>query len=206
MTAYSEFVTDVSLYIPMCPSPVIQQAVKEAAITFGQLSEAMFEVTEILTISGVAVYDIPVSEGVTPLRIQQLYTVDGKLEPTSVDLLLQDHASLGIGGRPAAYYQDRTDQVTLFPVPTAPELMTVKVVVKPKRNSTAISDHLAEAHWETIMSGAVSRLASMKNSEWFDPDMAAQHAAAFRAGVETARRLARNIDKNKRRSVKYGGY
>lgn len=206
MINYTAFTNEIALYVPMCPSPLIQQATKEAVISFATLSEAFVEKLEITLVPGQAVYDLTVSDGMIPIRIRDGHVANrGKLEPTSLAMLIAEY-NVERTGSPTAYYQEQPNQVKFYPSPLAEEIVTLYVVTKPSRVANGLRDDLAETHWETIMNGSISRLASMRNSDWFDPELAAQRGMAFNTGIELARRLALNIDKNKQRTVRYGGY
>jgi hypothetical protein len=202
---YSAFVAEVRLYVSKCPSPIIEQQVKEAVIALAQMSEAFKEKVTIEFTAGTEEYTLNVSEHMTPIRIQHAKIAGRPLQATSEDLLLQMGDYEQRTGRPDRYFQEQTNMVTFYPTPVSNESCKATVVVKPARGATALPDHLAEAHWETIINGAVGRLASMRNSEWYDPELAVQRTNAFAHGVREAKKLALNDDKSKSRSVRYGG-
>lgn len=206
MTAMTVMVSDVRLFIPNCPLPIILKELREAAISFATLSEALVERVDINLTAGQATYLLSVDAELVPYRVQRALLVDRPLEPTSEALLLQNGDYRERAGRPMSFFQITQNGITFFPTPSSDEVASVHVICKPSRASSTLRDDIAETHWETIVNGAIGRLASMAGSEWHNPDLAAQRLNAFAAGVREAKNLVLNDDKPKRRTVRYGGY
>lgn len=112
------------------------------------------------------------------------------------------------GNPPTHFFRDGTDEVRLYPVPSANEAGTVipRAVLTPSNDATTLPDVVLNDYYDAIVSGAVARLQRMPGKEWTQPKYSAAHEAAFQTAVMNA--SARATDGRQTgvaRKVRYGG-
>ena len=178
---YLELTNEILPQVGSVPPPSILRAVRNAAIQFAKE-------TQILSVTHV-------DQVVTDDQVTLVAADPSEEAPYLVN-------TVEYRGTPLAFTYDGPD-ITLLDSVSDNEVVTVEAVHVPSRASTSCDDRIMETHFETIVAGAVAKLLNMSTAPWFNPNMAAQAAIGFAAGVEKAIAHRRNDD---REGIKYMGY
>jgi hypothetical protein len=180
-TALSAFTPYVAPDVPGCPEPMIDDAVRTAAIEFCEKTRALRERVAFNTVADQD-YVVLAPTGGDVARLYKLMYGDRKLDPTT----RADFDEDGDTGEPREYYIEPPNTLRLYPVPDAIYAMVAHVAVTPDRDATTLDDTLYNNWRDEIAAGAKARLMLMKNQPWYDPDGAAIAQNAFQAAIDRA--------------------
>lgn len=194
---FLSIVTRLSPSVPGCPTPVVEQYVRDAAIEACEKTLAWrYEQPRIRLVPGAYdyEYDTPndaevhavltatVNENrLTPVTLEQMYdmypkwpnqAIDERAEPRYVTQLDPDHFSLA-------------------PVPDNSVTYDVRMIVclKPLRTATKMDKTVLDELENVIMHGALQHLLVLPDRTWSDRELATYHAKQF--VMKTAERRAR---------------
>lgn len=183
-------------HVPDCPRFIIVRALREAAIEMCEVSDIwQAEVEDLLTVDGVADYDLSPPTGANINHVLAILRTSGTsrfpLRKVTQEAILSSTSS----GPPQVYTLNDSDTITFSPVPDAASVETLKVLysLKPSNTATSIPDFVAKENEDALMYGATYRLLSMPQVSWTNPPVAAEHYRRWRSA------LGRVV-----RKVKYG--
>jgi hypothetical protein len=186
MAALADFSKHVLIEVPMCPQPVVNEAVLRACIEFCERTALFDEKTVVETEAGDDMYALAFNSGLVAHRVLYVKRGDSPLSRSSRDLADGAAGDLGATGAPTMYYLNASDMLVLAPVPDSVETLTVKAIVKPAQTATAVPDSLA-AHWMLgIAAGAKAFLFSQKGTAWYDPEASLTKASQFSQAIDKA--------------------
>lgn len=193
--AWSVFFPDLLVEVPYVSHPIVERALREAAIEFCRRSNAWVHVMDPIPLAaGQAVYDWDIPADSLVQRPLEVWAGGDKLDPISSAELSaiyggewQDETST-----PLYYLSEEVDggsrQVTLAPTPNAAILpgMTARLVLKPTRTATGIAEVVYEDYGRQIATGALARLLHMSGVQWANPKLGAKHEQDFDLAVARA--------------------
>ena len=207
-TAWDDYLPDVMLEAPGCPTPVAVNAVRSAAIELCQERNVWQETlalialvaanplvtiavpadSEVATILDVRFYPVGVTQG-TP--------VTGPVDEMTLNTLRpgwKDEADAGTVNSPQVCMSPTPLSLRIIPVPIANQAAAIAVTaaLRPTRASTEGPDLLYTDYLETITTGALAKLLAMNNKPWTDLVMAVDKRGLFRtkkaqAGIRVLR-------------------
>ncbi len=190
MAALTAFLKHVQPEVPVCPQPIVLEAILRASIEFCERTRLFDETVSVTTTAGDSEYTLSVTSGYTAHDILYVKkTSDDTYLGASKREVFDASNTYTDDGEPTAYYLTATGKLKLGPVPTASDLDTysVKLIIKPSTSATTVQDALAD-HWALVIAaGAKSFLYAQKNTAWYAPDEAAVKGAFFTAGVNRAK-------------------
>lgn len=174
----------VRLAVPGCPEPVINDAIIEVAIEFCRMTRAVNEAVSIVTVAGTATYAIATSAGTRAFRVERVERGAIPLERSN-RIVFDASTTLRAAGQPTHYYLN-DDSLTLGPIPSSVETLSVLVTVEPVFGSTTLPDVLVNDWRRVIAAGAKAMLLATPKASWQSPTDAATEYAAFMGGIEDA--------------------
>lgn len=183
-----------------CPSAAAEQALREAAFEFCDLTLCVQSVCRVAAVADEDAYPIDSKPQQIPIRLVEAFYGDSKL--TSVPIDEVDNASALTGnmdggdvesGTPvAAFVRTGLCEVGVYPPPNAPvdsKGFVFRVAYAPTRTATSLDDRLYDLWLAYITAGAVARLQEMPGQSFSaDPTFM---RARFLQGVSRARADAR---------------
>lgn len=121
-------------------------------------------------------------------EVEDVLAVVYKEQPLErTDLRLVPHERQGERGDPKAYWLQADRALRVFPTPDESGSLRVTAVLKPSRTATGVEDWIYETWADTLVSGAVARLASIPNKTWTDLGLAGMHRSMFEKAIVDAR-------------------
>lgn len=180
-TALSAFTPYIAPDVPGCPEPMIDDAVRRAAIEFCERSRALRERIAFNTVASQDYVTIAPTGG-DVAHLYKLMYGDETLKPTTREDFDED----GDTGQPLEYYIEPPNTLRLYPVPDAIYAMVAHVAVKPDRDATMLDDVLYNNWRDEIAAGAKGMLMKMGNQPWSNPGDAELALATFYTAIDRA--------------------
>lgn len=190
MAALSAFTPYVAPEVAGCPEPLIEDAVRRAAIEFCERSRALREAVAVNTVA-TQDYVTLAPTGGDVAHLYKLMYGDEELDKTT----RADYDEDGDSGQPQEYYIEPPNTLRLYPVPDAIYALVAHVAVKPDRDATTLDDVLYNNWRDEIAAGARAKLMLMSGQPWFKPNDAELANAVFQAAIDRAahRRATGNV-------------
>lgn len=171
------------VWVPMCPKPLAEQSLMDAAIDFCQRTEVVrYTIGPINVAASQGTYALPVPQGVRVRRIERAEFAGRTLVMT--DTTPND----GLTGTPTYLTSRDASTATLYPAPdtTTAQALTLHVSLEPLRTATEVPDELFADWVETIVAGALYRIASIPDQPFSNPVVAGEAAMRYQYGVSKA--------------------
>ena len=201
-TDWDDYLPDVLLEAPGCPTTIAIQAIRSAAIDLCQKTNVWQEDLDRLhLIAGDALCDIdvPADSEISTILDVQFYPsgqttgvpVAGPLDERALNSLRpgwKDEANTGtINSIDAcAYPSPLILRVIPKPVVSQSDAIAVTAALRPTRSSVSGPDLLYTDYVETICTGALAKLLAMGNKPWTDLTIAADKRNLFRTAKSRA--------------------
>jgi len=184
---FSTIVSRLAPSVPGCPTPIIEQYVRDAAIEACERTLAWrYEQPKLRLTPGV--YDYAYSAP-TDAEVHAFLTVTvngRKLAPVTIEHLHDiqpkwPEATTDERSEPRYITQLDADNFALAPVPDDAVKYDVKmiVVLKPLRTATKMDKSVLDELENVIMHGALQHLLVLPNKDWSDRELATYHAKQF---------------------------
>lgn len=193
MQALSAFLSRLSPLVPACPEPLAYQALVDSARDFCTQTEVIEEYLPAATLEdGTAQYELDMVAGVELVRVKRVW-LDGTQIPMLPAALRASQKNYDPGqssGTPRYACVVERDMATVVPTPDANAegmQLSVLAVTRPVLDARVVNDALLLDWGESIVHGAVSRLASNPNVPFSNLDQAMISGAKYMAGVSAAR-------------------
>lgn len=189
--ALDEFADSVAFQAYGCPRPVIQKAIRNAAIRVCEESRIwVLEDSAEVGADGILDFSYPLGNA-EMMEIERLL-VDGQpLTPASAIDLDQDFPEWRFGNVPAGLpkFYASLDDDTLRLVPCQPCTANYVLRLKPSEKANDLPDFLYRRHKQTIQHGALAEILMQRGQEWFMPELAAVHENQFNIKLGRTQRL-----------------
>lgn len=198
MTNYESFFPYILPEVPGAPEPVIVLAIRNAAIEFCERSLILTRDHDPITlVPKVVDYDLepPIKETLI-IKIQRAFVEGSKIDPLAPDQI-RDPAIYNRlyaeyeeqPSTPQYYLQKDERSITVWPVPDKiyRNALTMRVAMKPTRDSESVDDVIFEDYAEVIAAGALSRLMASAGKPYTNVQMAAVNKMMFDRGVNLAK-------------------
>ena len=192
MKTWADFLDDVMPEVPGAETNLVEDRIKKAAIEFmdrTRVYQADHPALDSVAYQGA--YDW--NTGDTETEVCHVFNVwyEGeKLTPKNGDYLADKYDYWPEEeGTPNHYLLERTDTLTIVPMPIEAVVgaIAAKVALRPTLDATGIPDDLFADHHEAIAAGALFRLLRMQKKPWTNVDLAAAYGQAFTSAVDAAR-------------------
>jgi len=202
MATLDVFEPDIAVQIVGgCPSVTIERAVLNAAIDFCLRTHAWQLALDSASVDASDFpYEIPTPTDAELHRVLTVIAGDVALQPVAADSLDAEGVWREIEGPPRVWLMEDQDNLIIHPLPSVSVDLLVRASFKPSRTAISIPDFLASDHYETIQSGALSRLLMMPKREWTDINLGAVHAQKFTDECERIKSaISRSLSRSTRR-------
>jgi len=182
-TDLTDWSKDILLSIQGVPNPLIERAVRSAAIEFCEETLVWTEsLTRISVVTDTAGYTLTPTSGRLIAVDEALYKADGEADTEFIPLepVPQDQKDIFSTtgkawkyetGTPSGYYHDEAiTPINLYPIPDADSSsgLLVKVNLIPGDTDTTVEDFLFNMHRDALAAGALAYLLDMKDMPWHD--------------------------------------
>lgn len=193
MATWAEWLPNIAPDVPGCPSPLIEQAVRETAIDFLEQTHLVQRTVAPINIAAGALPRTFASPVINPgervLGIKKAWIFDEPAEvraPSEVEDDWPDWKTRT--GDPECIVMERDD--TYYVVPAPDSLLTAALRLRVAiglLDSATQCDDLLRVEWrDAITSGAKARLMFMQEKPWSSPDRAATFQSLYLDAVNSA--------------------
>lgn len=186
MAALSDFFPVVTTDIAGCPTPILEAAVRKAAITFCEDTLLLVEtLAAFSSVAGTAEYTL------SPPADHEVFTVlavrygEALLQPVSRTSMLQYGTEPDY---PEGFWFERPTTLRLWGPADAVYDLTVSVTLKPTFSATTVADILRTDWEDEIAHYAKYWLARQPGKAWSNPELAATSFELYHRGVARCRR------------------
>ena len=179
----------VAIHTPGAPNPLIEYALREAAIDLCRRGKC-YRDTQSLTLANAAFpYTISPPAGTKVVKVLRVLA-DGKAPPLSpIDEQEASRAQddwKNTSGPLDSFVENPRGIVRLVPLPVTSAVLDVTIALEPSEAATDIPDDLWEKYHPAIVSGAIARLAIMPKRGWADAGLASLHAGLAESSINEA--------------------
>lgn len=196
MTMWADFIPWVSVQVSMVPRDLHIAAIRQAAVTFCEMSHAWKEWQEPWDVStGERDIEVNQPDNARVHAITNAYfddEIDGLVEvktPSQLAALDPLWRTAEVGD-PEAVTLVSTDIAALYPHPSADGDLYVEAILKPSEASLEGPDFLYEEYRETICKGALAWLLALRRRPWSDQMAAREIRAEFEMACRSANSVA----------------
>jgi hypothetical protein len=180
-----------------CPKPTARRALVDAAIEFCEQTKLLQDTLDpIDVLASQPAYDLYApSAQMVVVQPEKVWFKDQELDPaassrvSNVQAYRQDIPGQSVQkGDPREYFPIGSGQIGVYPIPDteAPQALTVRASLKPKRSATQLDDVLYENWVEIIAAGALYRIHATPGQAYTDESQAMRRLSEFQAGVRKA--------------------
>lgn len=198
MTPYESFFPYVLHEVPGAPDPVVVMAIRNACIEFCERSLILTRDHDPITLTPRVVdYDLePPIKDTLIIKIQKVFVERNAINPLSpdhvatADIYNRRYEAYEANPSTPNYYLQKDERtITVWPMPDKVyrNALTMRVAMKPTRDSESVEDVIYEDYAEVIAAGALSRLMASSGKPYNNIQMAAVHKMAFERGVNLAK-------------------
>lgn len=191
MKSLNAFFPWLEPWVLYCPTPAMQQALRDAAIDFCRDTRVL-QVTTAPSpaVAGQATYDVDLETGTVLSSL-----ISARYGSRFLRILGNDSADFyefenpSITGEPAAASADVGGVIRLYPPPdaTATQQLTFRVALRPTRAASSLSDVLFEEWVEAIAAGAAMRLAALPGQPYTQASVVVRAQQAYAQAKTRAR-------------------
>lgn len=182
IVTWDKFYDEVAPETPGAALPIVQNAIRNAAIEFCEKSWIWrVEIEPLTVVANTTDYELELPEnGMRIVSIRYLKKDNAPFTPVSSEVFLLN------GGD---YYSKTPDSITIRDT-TAGSVITGMVIVAPTYAATGVDDSIYQRHRNHIAAGAKARLFSMTNVPWADQPKSVEMKYQFDADCGSARAAA----------------
>lgn len=190
MATLESFLTRLMVWVPSCPRPLADQALRDTAVRFCRDTEIVQTTVTPLDVSaGVSEYVVPLPTG---RRISRVLRAQYRGTPLNgVSELPND----GAQAVPDRYTSPTSTSVRLYPAPdeTQTSVLFLDLAIEPTRNAETLPDELFDDWVEAIVAGAGAYICSIPDQPFTNPLVAAQLASVYKAKESEAKTEAGRV-------------
>lgn len=184
MATLESFLSRLMVWVPSCPRPLADQALRDAAIQFCRDTEAVQRtLTPMDVVSGVRDYAPALPAGT---RITRVLAASYRGRPLTGAGSQPNDGALGV---PSSISSPSATSVRLYPAPDETEtaVLFLDVAIEPTRTATDLPDELFDDWVEGVVALAAFHIASIPDQPFTSPVVAATAGAAYRSKMNEAR-------------------
>jgi hypothetical protein len=187
VAALSALFPHVAPLAPGAPEPVIDFAVRQAAIEWCRRTlcvQRLLDPMNTTANSAEVVFNVGPEEAVVKL-------LAARLAGQPLDLLraedLDDSLQHAPGIPRGVYCADGARSMYLHPAPSQAMPLQVRVALRPSTSATSLDDALADAYATELAHGAAALLCAQRERAYTNPQAAAGHRVTFEDAITKAR-------------------
>lgn len=195
IVAFSTLTPDVAVHVQGCPPPVIENALRSAAIDFCSRTGIWRKNLDAQNITG-GVYDYTLNppSGALVHKVLQVKCDNIPLTPLTAELLMakfptQPDTNVERRSTPTCYSMIDQRSIQLVPVPLDSIINGLKVMVslRPTLDAAGVDSIAVDAYAEVLVHGALQRLVAIPEKPWSNPKSVEYHGHEFSVGISRAR-------------------
>lgn len=200
MATYDKFFPNILPEVPGAAEMVVENAVKNAVIEFCEKSLILQRDHDPITVlEGIVDYDLEPPGGYLVIKVMKAWLENNQLEPLAPDFVRDASVYNRLfssyqkaNSTPRAYLQKDERSISLWSPPEKKYTngLTLRVALKPTRDSTEVEDVIYEDYAEVIAAGALSRLMRSAGKPYTNVEMAGVNQQLFQQGINLARSRA----------------
>lgn len=184
MRDIADFRPEVRPFVGSCPTVIIDNAIRNAAIEFCDYTYTWREVLDAARVrDGVADYDIDAPANGRLVHVLYVAHSGVRVLPTTeMTLDTMEDGWRSSEAETAAYYYmpDRsTIRLSLTPTTSESRALEITATFKPTVDALVLPNGLYDDHREAISHGALMRLFDMDGEKWANPAAAEKRRALF---------------------------
>ncbi len=185
--SFSDVVNRLSPSVPGCPTPVIEQYVRDAAIEACERTLAWrYEQPAIRLVTGAYDYEFDTPDDAEVHAFITATVNDKRLTPVTLEQLYDlypkwPHQAANEYAEPRYVTQLDPDHFSVAPLPDASQNYDVRMIVclKPLRTATKMDKTFLDELENVIMHGALQHLLVLPDRTFSDRELASYHAKQF---------------------------
>lgn len=201
-TAWDNYLPDVLLEAPGCPTPIAVNAVRSAAIELCRERNVWQETLALIALvaaNPLVTIAVPVDSEISTILDVRFYpvgqttgvVVSGPASEMALNALRpgwKDEANTGTVNSPevCAYPTPLALRIIPIPVVNQASAISITAALRPTRASTSGPDLLYTDYLDAICTGALAKLLAMGNKPWTDLAVAADKRNIFRSAKSSA--------------------
>ncbi len=183
MKAWAEFHVHVLPDVLGCPHPVVDRALCDAAREFLLATKAWQETEEFDAEGDTNLFDFDLPSQTELVQVVRGSVAGEALDIYGVSKLPTDHATR----QPrCGLYHANDEEYLLFPKPSAGQVVSITLAVRPLLAGPGVGDQVFKKHAELIAAGAKARLLKKPRQPWTDLEQAVIFQSEFNDGIHTA--------------------
>lgn len=197
MAAYEDFLSRVLIEVPGCAEISALLAIKDTCIEFCEKSLILVRDHDPITVYQNEVdYDLEAPAGTVVVKVMRAWIENTPLDPAFPDVVKDAsvynrlYSSFQAApSMPQRYLQKSERTISVWPLPdkTYSNGLTLRVAVKPTRDSTSVDDVIYEDYADVIAAGALSKLMRSSGKPYTDLRLAEDRRREFLSGLNVAR-------------------
>ncbi|MBL4866406.1 MAG: hypothetical protein JKY67_08525 [Pseudomonadales bacterium] len=185
--------------VPGCPRNLVLREIREAAIELCEFSYIWrVEMISLGILAGISAYEIEKPAGSNLVKVLGVRVEDRNITPKTQDWLDRVDARgwRDLTGTAQYYMMDESDVILLNrkPKDSVTSALKASLCLKPARSATTIPEFLFEDWITVIANGAKSKLMTIQNKTWSNPELGIAMISLFKAGKVRARIEAKKGD------------
>lgn len=184
-------------YVPGCPDPVVEQAIRSVCIDFCHSTHLVQTLVTQDVVAGQQDYTVTAPAEQVLSTITGVFFRDDWVPSSSIETVRSGVALRGtvdsipaLSGTPMTYFQKTPNgtTVSLYPVPdeSVTAGLAVRAAFAPSRTATTVPDYLYQYWLEEISAGVVHRLCSMPGQPYTDAAKAKETYSIYNNAVRAA--------------------
>jgi hypothetical protein len=190
--AWSEITPRVQLEVPRCSIPLIEQAIRDAAIDLCSCAHIHTHILPAINVvAGTATYAL--TSNVTDTEVYAVRAAwfdDMPLAFAPLDSLASANPDWrsSESTHPTAFTHYKPDELVLWPAPSQSFTggLEVEVALRPTLASAGVTDWIGNRFIEDLATGAKARLLMMPEVAWSNPERAFYFGQMFKAAKSRA--------------------
>lgn len=181
---WDDFLPMLRPYLPSCPDMTMRSTLAEIAADFFARTYLWRDnIDAIVLAPNQTEYDLS-ADAVVEDVIAVTYG-DEVLDRTDSRLL--PHNRMSETGSPKMYWVHSDTAIRIHPIPELPATLTVSAVLKPSRTGRGVEDWIFETWADTIIDGAIGKLAAVPGKEWTDIGLSEMRRRMYEQAIVRAR-------------------
>ena len=181
---WSDFLPLITPHLPTCPSTTLRTYLADVAADFFARTYLWRDNIDAIYLAPNQVeYDLDADALVEDV----IAVTYGERVLDRTDARLLPHNELGQRGEPQMSWVHADNTIRVHPVPEERAQMKVSAVLKPSRTGTGVEDWIYETWADTIVDGALAKIAAIPGKDWTDVAMAESRRAKYERAITTAR-------------------
>lgn len=187
--ALDAFYQDIVVHLPECPEPLMDNAIRNAAIEFCQRTLAW---NEAMDAESVAATDLPYQvvgwpSGSVVCDILAMSVGGKQVDQKNARTLDQRGDWRAETGAVEGYIQTAQDAFDLWPRPAEAVSVIVTAAFAPTKTADTLPDFLYHQYAEAIAAGALARLFVIPRQPWTDPAAGSGWGGLFNGAIGETR-------------------